>query len=337
MSSRYSGTINQFRRLVVQQRTHEKDVTGNILAKNDNRWIHLCLPMEYESPRKCITIPLRSTKGKLWSDPRKKDGELLWPQGLDKESIKLLKTKDFNNDSYRIAGQLQQRPSPAGGGILQAEWFKPWKQRDYPDFEYILQSWDTALTGSVTSCYSACTTWGVFKDKGDIRNLMLLSVFRERIEYPELRKMAIRLYNNYEDNFIDDPILGRNNPDLILIEGKVSGYSLLADLMSANLPVMRFDPGKYGDKLGRCRLISHLIENALVWLPTEAPNHEFYTADSELFLEAAINFPNAESNDIIDSMSQAFIRLTSTGWVINKEDPQPKQPNPWERENKPYT
>lgn len=336
MSSRYSGTINQFRRLVVQQRTHEKDVTGNVLAKNDSRWIHLCLPMEYESTRKCITIPLRSSQGKLWCDPRKKDGELLWPQGLDKESIKLLKTKDFNNDSYRIAGQLQQRPSPAGGGILKEEWFKSWKQRDYPDFEYILQSWDTALTGNITSCYSACTTWGVFKDKGDIRNIMLLSLFRERIEYPDLRKMAIRLYNNYEDNFVDDPILGKNTPDLILIEGKVSGYSLLADLMSANLPVMRFDPGKYGDKIGRCRIVSHLIENGLVWLPTEAPNHEFYTADSELFLEAAINFPNAESNDIIDSMSQAFIRLTSTGWLINKEDPQPKQSYPWEKENKPY-
>jgi len=337
MSSRYSGTINQFRRLVVQQRTHEKDVTGNVLAKNDSRWIHLCLPMEYEKNRQCITIPLRSTHGKLWKDPRKKEGELLWPQGLDKKSIILLKSKDFNNDSYRIAGQLQQRPSPAGGGILKEEWFKPWKQKDFPDFEYILQSWDTALTGNITSCYSACSTWGVFKDKGEIRNILLLSLFRERIEYPELRKMAIRLYNNYEDNYVNDPILGKNNPDLILIEGKVSGYSLLADLMSANLPVMKFDPGKYGDKIGRCRIVSHLIENGLVWLPTEFPKHEFYTADSEMFLEAAINFPNAESNDIIDSMSQAFIRLTSTGWLINKEDPRPSQNNAWEKDNKSYT
>lgn len=336
MSSRYSGTLKLFRRLVVQQRTHEKDVTGNIIAKNDSRWIHLCLPMEYEVNRQCITVPLRSTKGKLWKDPRKKEGELLWPQGLDQESVRLLKSKDFNNDSYRIAGQFQQRPSPAGGGILKEEWFKPWKENDLPAFEFILQSWDTALTGNVTSCYSACTTWGVFKDKGDISNIMLLSLFRERVEYPELRKMAVRLYNNYEDNYVDEPIVGKNSPDLILIEGKVSGYSLLADLMGANIPVMRFDPGKYGDKIGRCRIVSHLIENGLVWLPTESPKHEFYTSDSELFLEAAITFPNAESNDIIDSMSQAFIRLTSTGWVTNKEDPKPPQSNPWEKD-KPYT
>lgn len=337
MPSRYSGTLDQFRRLVVQQRTHENDVTGNILSKDDDRWIHLCLPMEFEKSRHCITVPLRSTNGKLWKDPRKKEGDLLWPQVWTKERLTLFKSKDFRNDSYRIAGQLQQRPSPAGGGILKEEWLKPWKQRDLPEFEYILQSWDTALTGSVTSCYSACTTWGVFKDKGDINNIMLLSLFRERVEYPDLRKMATRLYNNYEDNYIDEPLIGRNNPNLILIEGKVSGYSLLADLMNANLPVMRFDPGKHGDKIGRCRLISHLIENGLVWLPTESPKHEFYTTDSEMFLEAAVNFPNTESNDIIDSMSQAFIRLTSTGWVYNKEDPQPPQSQPWEKDNKPYT
>lgn len=337
MSSRYSGTLDQFRRLVVQQRTHEKDVTGNILAKDDARWIHLCLPMEFEKNRQCITVPLRSTNGKRWKDPRKKEGELLWPAGVNRESLELFKTKDFHNDSYRIAGQLQQRPSPAGGGILKSEWFKPWKQRDLPEFDYILQSWDTALTGSNTSCYSACTTWGVFKDKGDINNIMLLSIFRERIEYPELRKMATRLYNNYEDTYIDEPLLGRNNPDMILIEAKVSGYSLLADLMGTNIPVMRFDPGRHGDKVGRCRIASHLIENGLVWLPTELPNYEFYTADSEMFLEAAINFPNAESNDIIDSMSQAFIWFISRGWVYNKEDPQPEKAPPWEKDNRPYT
>lgn len=337
MSSRHSGTMDQFRRLVVQQRTHEMDVTGNILAKDDARWIHLCLPMEFEKGRRCKTIPLRNTNGKSWQDPRKKEGELLWPQGIDEEHLYLFKTKDFHNDSYRIAGQLQQRPSPAGGGILKEEWFKPWKQKDLPEFEYIMQSWDTALTSGEKSCYSACTTWGIFKDKGGINNIMLLSLFREKVEYPELRKIATRLANNYEDVYLDEPILGKNPPHLILIEAKVSGYSLLADLMRANLPVMRFDPGKHGDKIGRCRLVSHLIENGLVWLPTEFPKCEFYTADSEMFLEAAITFPNAESNDIIDSMSQAFIRLLSTGWIMNKEDPVVHHKSNWKTIDQPYT
>lgn len=336
MSTRHSGTIDQFRRLVVQQRTHEMDITGNILAKDDPRWIHLRLPMEFEKANRCITIPLSNTNGRKWQDPRKKEGELLWPEGMPAEHVELLKTKDFHNDSYRIAGQLQQRPSPAGGGILKEEWFNAWKQRDLPEFEYVLQSWDTALTSSHDSCYSACTTWGIFKDRGSVNNIILLSVFRARLEYPDLRKMATRLANNYNDTYIDDPLAGRNPPNLILIEAKVSGYSLLSDLMRANLPVMRFDPGKHGDKVGRCRLVSHLIENGLVWLPTDYPKHEFYTADSEMFIDAAVTFPNAESNDIIDSMSQAFIRLTSTGWLANKKDPLDEYEQNWKRLERPY-
>jgi len=324
------------RRILVQQRCHAKDLSGHIIAKDDPSWIHLCLPLEFEKSRRSVTIPLPMSGGKVWMDPRKKEGELLWTEGINKIAVEKIK-KNFNYDSYMIASQLQQRPSPAEGGILKLEWFKPWKQKDSPDFEYILQSWDTALTSNVTSCYSACTTWGVFKDKGGISNIMLLSLFRERVEYPELRKMAIRLANNYEDVYIDDPIIGRNEPDLILIEAKVSGYSLLSDLMRANLPVMRFDPGKHGDKIGRCRIISHLMENGLVWLPTDAPKHEYYTQESQMFLEAAITFPNDEANDIIDSMSQAFIRLTSTGWIINKEDPQPIPQEIWKIENRPYT
>ena len=124
MSTRYAGTIDQFRRLVIQQRVHERDVSGNILSKNDDRWIHLRLPMKYEASYKCMTIPLPMTDEEVWGDPREKEGDLLWPQGISEERYKEIVQKDFRNDSYREAGQMQQRPSPAGGGILKTEWFK---------------------------------------------------------------------------------------------------------------------------------------------------------------------------------------------------------------------
>jgi len=336
MSTRFCNAATG-RRLLVQQRCHANDLSGHILAKDDPSWIVLCLPMSFEKSRRAVTVPLPMSGGKVWMDPRKNEGDLLWPEGINEVAVEKIK-KNFNYDSYVIASQLQQRPSPAEGGILKEEWFKPWKQKDLPDFQYILQSWDTALTSNKMSCYSACTTWGVFKDKGGINNIMLLSLFREKIEYPDLRKAATRLAYNYEDVYFDDPIDGPRHlpPDLILIEAKVSGYSLLADLMRANLSVMAFNPGKYGDKIGRCRIVSHLMENGLVWLPTVHPKHEYYTEDSQMFLEAAITFPNTESNDIIDSMSQAFIRLTSTGWITNKEDPVDVWEPNWKQIDKPY-
>lgn len=333
MSTRVSN-FKTARWIVAQQRTHAMDLSGHILAKDLKEWIHLCLPMEFESSRLCTTVPL-GYNDEVWVDPRKKEGELLWSEGIGTTELKKLKA-DFNHDSYRISGQLQQRPSPEGGGIIQKDWFKWWKEPDYPDFEYVIQSWDTALTKSETSCYSACTTWGVF-DQNGIKNVMLLSVFSEKIEYPELRKMAVRLYNNYEDTMIDEPITGVNRPDHILIEQKVSGYSLLQDLMAANIPVLKFNPSKYGDKIGRCRLVTHLMENGLVWLPTVIPNCKYLTEDAQLFLEAASLFPNDESNDIIDSTSQAFIRMTSSGWLANKEDPRDlPQTEMWKKQNRLY-
>ena len=47
--------------------------------------------------------------------------------------------------SYAAAGQLQQRPSPKGGGILKASWWVPWEKEEMPDIEYVLQSYDTAF------------------------------------------------------------------------------------------------------------------------------------------------------------------------------------------------
>lgn len=328
MSTRVSS-FKTARWIMAQQRTHTSDLSGHILAKNMEEWVHLCLPMEYEENRKCKTVALLPN-AKVWVDPRKKEGELLWPQGIGYLELKNLKA-DFNYDSYRISGQLQQRPSPSGGGIIQKDWFKWWREKDYPEFQYIIQSWDTALTNSETSCYSACSTWGIFDQHG-IKNIMLLSLMREKLEYPELRKMAVRLYNNYEDTLIDDPLKGKNKPHHILIEQKVSGYSLLQDLMSANIPVLKFNPNQYGDKIGRCRLITHLMENGLVWLPTVLPHCKYLTEEAQMFLEAACLFPNDESNDIIDSTSQAFIRLTSFGWLINKEDPLPPPEEAWKKQ-----
>ena len=336
MSTRFSN-FKTGRRLVVQQRTHSQDLSGHILSAEEHGFVHLKLPMEFNKGNRCITIPTRSSGGKNWRDPRKKNGDLLWPGGIDAKELQKIKT-DFRNDAYRISGQLAQEPSPEGGGIIRgSEWFQLWTEVDYPKFEYVLTSWDTALTKSRDSCYSASVTFGVFKDKGGIFNVMLLSVFRERLEYPDLRKMAMRLYNNYEDVIIDDPLPPgySNKPDLVLIEGKVSGYSLHQDLMRANIPVTLFNPNKHGDKMGRARIATQIMENGLVWLPTESPKHVDITEDAQIFLHACELFPNDESNDIVDATSQAFIRLMQTGWVFNKEDPRPEPVEQW-KAKKPY-
>ncbi len=322
MSSRFNNPKTG-RLCIVQQRLHSQDYSGHILAKNMPDLVHLCLPMEFERSRRCTTIPLKMTDGEIWKDPRIKDGELLWPQFFDEVHVGKLKI-DMASE-YVIAGQLQQRPSPGEGGILKKGWFQWWKEPSPPQCHYILQSWDTALSTKPDACYSCCTTWGVFKDDHGVSQVMLLDTWHGRVEYPDLRRMAIRLAHNYHDTHIDHPVPEDYvlKPDMILIEAKANGLSLIQDLSRANLIVNRFDPVKHGggDKTVRARLMSHILEAGRIWVPAKPPHYTSLRAYADVFVESCSKFPNdADSRDYVDSMSQAIIKLMMSGLIGNPDD-----------------
>ena len=84
---------------------------------------------------------------------------------------------------YNFAGQYQQMPSPQGGGMIKAVWFRNYAAIERPDkFDQMVQSWDTANKASELSDFSVYTSWGI---KG--KDLYLLHVLRKRMEYPELK------------------------------------------------------------------------------------------------------------------------------------------------------
>lgn len=310
--------------LIVQQRTHTQDLSGCVLNSKFSNWTHLFLPMEYDVDYNCKTY----VNGKLfWKDPRKVEGDLLWPQGCGEQELEDQKQK-FNFDSYKISGQLQQRPSPKGGGLFKKEWFQYWDEDSLPAFSFIIQSWDTALTTNVDSCYSACTTWGIFNYK-NITNVMLLSLFQDKIEYPDLRIRAMTLADdftmtNYSDALHPHLWLKNNSrgkrPDITLIEAKVNGYCLHSDLCRTNVPALKFNPNAYGDKYARARVTSHLFENGRVWLRKEYPHFAYPTYSSSIFLNAATSFPKGEGKDIIDSASQALIYAQERDYLRNAFD-----------------
>ena len=91
--------------VVVQQRVHEEDLAGFIMDKEDG-WVHLDLPMEHERKNHCMTP--------IWSDPRRTEGELLWPGRFDRSYVEGLKK---SLGPYEAAAQLQQKPAPRTGGI----------------------------------------------------------------------------------------------------------------------------------------------------------------------------------------------------------------------------
>lgn len=99
--------------LMIMQRLHEKDPSGYVLSR-ELGYTHLCLPMEFEPERRCIT-----SIG--FEDPRTEDGELLFPERFSRDQVDDLKK---TLGSYAASGQLQQRPVPREGGMFHKDWFE---------------------------------------------------------------------------------------------------------------------------------------------------------------------------------------------------------------------
>ncbi len=205
--------------VTIMQRLHEDDISGHALAQGG--WEHLCLPAEYDQVKRTTVM------GSY--DPREAAGSLLWPERFDAEVLGRLKQ---SLGEYGTSGQLQQRPTPAGGGILKTKHLQYWRG-ELPVIDYILQSYDGAYTEKTTGDPTACTVWGVFQYKGR-PNIILLDAWAEHLSYPALRAKVLDDWRALYGATDGDPAAGikprkGRKPDMILVEAKSSGLRLIHD------------------------------------------------------------------------------------------------------------
>lgn len=152
------GVSRGVRRVLVMQRLHSLDASGHLLAKGT--WNHICLPMRYEAPEqdpktgRMIARMERTPIG--WNDPRKKDGELLWPELYPEGRVA---TMEVNMGQYHAAGQLQQRPVPRGGGKFKRAWFVVLEA--LPRLQQVVRYWDKAGTERKATDTRGARTAGV--------------------------------------------------------------------------------------------------------------------------------------------------------------------------------
>lgn len=281
------------------QRLSDKDTSGVILSR-ELGYTHLMLPMRFEPERRCITnIGFR--------DPRKKAGELLFPERFSEKQVSGLERV---MGEYAVAGQFQQRPSPRGGGMFKSKHIQFWG-RELPDFEYIVQSYDTAFTDKTSNDPTACTVWGVFKWKGK-KSVMLLDAWDERLTYPKLRPKIMAdwkaLYGGrVKANGTDDPMHPPRRADALLVEEKGSGISLIQDLRAARVPAIHYNPGK-ADKFGRASRVLPLFEMDIVWVLESKKEPGLAITWARKFLELLGKFgPGVTAeDDYVDTLTQAF-------------------------------
>jgi predicted phage terminase large subunit-like protein len=296
--------------IVVMQRLHRQDLSGYLLEKGG--WEHLCLPAIAPTSTTIERGNFRYTRS---------EGEAFH---AGREDIALLKRTQQEMGSANFAAQYQQAPQKISGAVVKPVWFARFEMGELRDGSAtgkpsplqgglgggrgadgelanapppslprkggatervlrscdhrIIQSWDTAMKTGQGRDASACAT---FLERDGVH--YLIDMLAAQMEYPELKRAVVAQAERFA-------------PEVILIEDKASGQSLLQDLrVETNLPLLAQIPD--ADKLSRLLRVTPMMEAGKVALPKFAP--WLAALEEELF-----GFPDARHDDQVDAISQ---------------------------------
>ncbi len=299
MSTR-SNDPKRRKRVVVMQRVHGRDLSGHLLEKGG--YHHLCLPAEYE-PRVYVQPGEPEPRIQphddcpIATDPRKQDGELLWPERVGPAELAEYR-RDLGSVGY--AGQYQQRPVPRQGALFRAEWFQPlpphfgtpgrygpsWRQR-LPRVQY----WDLNYSSRDTADYTAAVTVAV--DTSD----------------PERRCYVTGLWRQHVAEEAQDVTLAQHilatRPHLVAVEETAFKQRATLDLLQR---VQMHLSGRYAvrvvavkvstDKVMRAHVPAGRAEAGLLYFDKSLPLYPTFEAE-------CLGFPRAAHDDFVDALSGA--------------------------------
>jgi len=213
---------------------------------------------------------------------------------------------------------------PEESGIVKRDHFKLWPAgKPFPKFEYILQSYDVATSEKTQNDPTACITFGVFKPLDGPMSAMVIDCWQDRLQYPDLRPKVLDEYEIVYGEGKD-----KKRVDLLLIEDKSAGISLIQDLQRAHLPVRAYNPGR-ADKVQRLNIVSNVIARGRVWIPESDKRKGFVKDWAEVFVSQICAFPETTHDDLVDACTQALRYLRDAGWL--DIDPPPQED--WDEED----
>jgi predicted phage terminase large subunit-like protein len=204
---------------------------------------------------------------------------------------------------------------PEESGVVKRAWFKLWPaDKPLPRFQFVVQSYDCATSEKTQNDPTACSVWGVFKPNDDKpMSVMLIDCWTEYLQYPELRPKVVEEYSSI---YGDENEFGHGKKvDMVLIEDKSAGISLIQDLQRAGLPVRSYNPGR-ADKMMRLNIISPIIQRGRVYLPESATKAGVARDWCEPLINQLCSFPEVRHDDLVDTTSQALRVLRDMGFLV---------------------
>jgi len=219
--------------LVIQQRCHEQDVTGYILANDTaNAWTRLILPWDGDQGQPLSDLYSAQQIQEL------RGGNGLGPRGF--------------------ACQFNQHPVAEGGNVFQRDWFQSYTQDDecfYLGDEKIRKEWvkvfctsDLAISLRNEADWTCCLTFGMTPHG----HLILLDEYRQKVEGPQMVKAF-------------KGICERWKPQEFWIEDVAFQRLMIQLLRQENLPIKAIRPDT--DKKARSQRAQIKAECGMVWVP----------------------------------------------------------------------
>lgn len=255
--------------VIIMQRLNEADISSVALELG---YDHLCIPMRYEPGRSKWVVGA--------GDPRAHDGELMFPERFSEEQVAGLEQA---MGSYAVAGQLQQRPAPRGGGIIKTAWFGSY--RDIPPLEWRNIYVDTAQKTGEENDYSVLELWG----RSTTGQAVLLDLERGKWEAPDLLSRTRAFWLKHQTSHVA-PLRS------IKVEDKVSGTGLIQTARREGMPILPVQRNR--DKVSRAHDTAPFVEAGNVLLPE-------YASWLDAFLNEVANFPSGAHDDQLDPMFDA--------------------------------
>lgn len=275
-------------RVLIMQRLHENDITGELLRDERDQWDALILPTEYEPERHC-----RTSIG--FEDWRTEPGELLFPERFPAHVIAAEKRR-LGPSGY--AAQHQQRPAPAQGMIFKRDAFR--RYDTMPErLDEVIQSWDMAFKNTDGSDF-VC---GLVLGRRGSRIYLLPDREYGRMGFSETKRAIQRLTARWQDAYTK------------LVEDKANGPAIMDDLAGTMPGLTPVEPD--GGKEARAHAVTPAIDAGDVLIPSDA-----LCGWIGEFLDEAASFPKAANDDQVDAFTQGvrhlMTRITTTTFTFDE-------------------
>jgi predicted phage terminase large subunit-like protein len=290
--------------LIIQQRTHEQDITGFCLQQGG--WKHLKIPM-YREGASATT-----------RDPRTKEGDLMWPERFGLTEVDPLRR---TLGPYGTSGQLQQNPAPAEGGLIKRAWIRHYEEKDgrldVGDYKIDPMNCvrfctvDPAVTekdleNQSDPDYTVMAAWALFHStRGTL--LLLLDLIRDRMEGPSIIGRLKAFHDHWKFAVIGIESIAFQK--MLFQQAKKDGLPV-REIGQKEDSIYRIDRDKTARALGA----TPLMADGRFYVPTYAP----WLGDAirELTL-----FPNAAHDDVLDCVAYGCALAEKvSGYIANAKD-----------------